>query len=162
MKAKEIKMIIRRFLELLISNAIISAIIATLNKLGILSTRPMLFWALLVGVILFVFINVFFLRNCYFELKERKRYYIVNIVAYVFYALLMFIINGIGWNQVYAWLFATTKVLRFTSVYLDTMYSALFFHGICLAMIFLAPFGVDWDFLFEDEERELEMNERGL
>ncbi len=140
-----ITIIIHRFLELFISNLIISSFITILYLIGVLGTRAGVCLALIAGTVVFFFLNVKMLRYYFYDLKKNTRlYYILNITAYLIFAFISFIIYVLGPSELYTWLFAITKLIKFTANGVATHYSALFFHSIGLALIFLIPLGNRW------------------
>ena len=142
---------IRRVLELLITEIVLSLIITILNVVGILTIRYKLFFAILLCIAAFVFINVFTMRSCFYDLRDRKLHYNLNFGAYfVFFAvnMLSYVILP---NEVYTCLFSVTKVLRYALPQATNVTSALAFHAVGVLTVLMAPLGMGWVF---DEEYE--------
>ena len=74
-----IKVIIRRFLELIITCALFSAIAVVFNITGLCTTRISVFVVAFLGALLWFYLNVSMLRHCYFDLRDRKAYYFANL-----------------------------------------------------------------------------------
>lgn len=75
-----LRMIIRRFSELVVTTSAISAIQVILDVTGVLNTPDMLTIGMFTGVALFALINTLMLRDSLFELKDIYIYYIANIL----------------------------------------------------------------------------------
>lgn len=146
------KIIIRRFLEMLVTCAFFSAIAVVLNITGVFTTRAAVFTLALVGAVLWIALNVFMLRHCYFDLRDRKTYYIANFAAYAIFGLCTVIVYLCFSSSVYGWIFAITKFLRYTKLGVSTVLSTAVFHLLGGLMILLAPIGMKWIFTLEDDE----------
>ena len=144
-------LIIRRFTEMLLWTVFLSIISIFLNFSGIAGSQKMLMVCLSAGVVVFIGINLHMLKQCFFDLRDKKLYYFTNYIAYLFYAAVSIIIYAIGGNTVYAWIFAITKFMRYSSFGISTPLSALIFHLIMLLVIAVAPLGMNWIFT-EDED----------
>lgn len=119
--------------------------ITLLNKIEILVERGPVILSLIIGAVIFFAVNVRMLRYCYYDMRNyRMEYYIVNMAAYLLFALVCFAVYFFCNSEVYAWLFVTTKLIRYTVVKVPILYSALFFHFIGLITIFLSPIGMKW------------------
>ena len=77
-----IKVIIRRFLELIITCALFSAIAVVFNITGLCTTRISVFVVAFLGALLWFYLNVSMLRHCYFDLRDRKAYYFANFIDF--------------------------------------------------------------------------------
>ena len=136
---------IRRFAEIIFTNFIISGFITLLNKMEILVERGHIISVLLIGAVIFFIVNIRMFRNCYFDMgKFHKEYYIINTGAYLLFAIICTAVYFLGTGEVYTWLFSITKLIRYTVNEIDTHYSALFFHFIGLATVFLSPIGIKY------------------
>ncbi len=145
----------RRFAEILITHIIISVIVAGIvvvfERTKIASNNVML--ALLItSIIAYVIVTVAMSRRCFFDLIDRKKYYITNILAYVMFMIvnvaLYFLLDSVP----YTWLFAITKSFRYISPFIGTKLSILIFHTVMLGFIAAAPIGMDWLFDMDDDE----------
>ena len=136
----DIIIFIRRFLELFLTNFIISSLITILYLAEILNTTNSITLALILGTVIFFAINIRMLKFCYYDMRRYTRmYYIVNTAAYLVFAFVGFAIYLSGKNVLYTWLFATTKFVKFTIDGVANPHSALLFHLIGLASVFLTP-----------------------
>lgn len=148
------KIIIRRFIELFITNAACSAIITFLNATDMLVEKYTLITALFVGMAVFFIINFNMLRRCYYDLRNKQLYYQTNITAYILFVILGYFIYFICPNETYTWLFSTTKIIRFANMEFATHYSALVYYLICSVVVFLAPMGMGWIFFFDEDDED--------
>lgn len=148
-----IKIAIRRFFELLLTNAMISIVITYLHVGEVLVTKASLFAALLAGITVFIFINVRMLRQCFFELRSNSLYFLINISAYAAFVAVSLAVFCFGSKECFTWIFAIAKFARFSYANLANRYSFLLFHIIGILMIFLAPVGMDWVFMQSDIEQ---------
>ncbi len=146
------KIIIRRFLELFISCALFSAIAVLLNITGLFTTRASVFTIALIGALIWIALNVFMLRNCYFDLRDKKAYYIANFMAYAIFGICTVVVYICFSSPVYGWIFAITKFLKYTKLSVSTVLSTTVFHFLGGLMILLAPVGMKWIFTLEDDE----------
>jgi len=149
-----IKIVIRRFFELLITCAVVSVVITFLHVTDMLVTDNSLCAVLLIGVTVFVFLNVRMLRLCYYEMKSNSIYLLVNISAYLLFAAICFIVHLFCSKECFTWIFAITKFARYSNFNLETLYSAVLFHIIGICMVMLAPIGMSWIFMYDDDEIE--------
>ena len=145
------RIIIRRFLELFFVNAVISTVLTILNLGKVLAGQNSLLFGMFVGIAVFITVNFRMLRHCYFDLKNNFLYYTTNIAAYLLFALLSAFVYLVFSSEIYTWLFALTKFLKYTNIALSVPYSAAVFHLIGFLLIFLAPIGMGWIFLYDDE-----------
>ncbi len=147
-----IKVIIRRFIELLVSCALFSVIAVFLNIIGLFTTKTAVFTLAFLGAVCWFSLNVFMLRHCYFDLCDRKIYYISNFVAYIIFGICTVIVYLCFSNSVYGWIFAITKFFKYTNLSLSTVRSAALFHFLGGLMIWLSPIGMKWIFTLEEDE----------
>ena len=144
------RVIIRRFFELLVTSAAISAAVTMLNISEILNTKNRLFFGLFAGVIIFVFLNVRMMRHCYFDLKNKRLYYFSNLAAYLLFAAAGFVSSLFLPNVLYTCIFVVTKFVKYLFSDIPAYYSVLIFHAIGLSAVFLAPLGMDRMFKLND------------
>ena len=147
-----IRIAIRRFLELLVTCAVISTVITLLYAMNLLITDFSLRLALITGVVIFILSNVWMLRQCYFEMKSNLIYFLVNISAYLLFAAVCLIIYFLCSKYCFTWMFAITKFVRFSTLGFETFHSVLTFHALGLLMVLLAPIGMGWVFLYDEDE----------
>lgn len=106
------RIIIRRFLELFVTNFIVSVALTVLNIEKILSLRGALTFGAVLGIALFLAANVKMQRDCYFDLRDKKLYYFTNISAYIAFALFGFAVYFIGGGTIYTWLFFSYEICK--------------------------------------------------
>ena len=155
-----IKVIIRRFLELLIICVALSAIAVALNKIeGVFTTRTGAFLLSFIGAIIFYVVNVILLRRCYFDLRNKTAYFINNFIAYAVFGIVRVIVYFAFSKDVYGWMFAITKFTRYTTLAFPTHLATAIFHIISGIVILLAWIGMDWIFLVEEPAEDNEQSE---
>lgn len=147
-----IKVIIRRFLELLLPCACVSAIAVVLNVYLFNSTTMAAFIIGFLGAVAWFALNVHMLRNCYFDLHDKKEYFIANFIAYALFGICTVLVYVCFSGAVYSWIFAIAKFLKYTQLDFTTVQSTAFFHLLGGLMICLAPIGMNW--IFEPDEDE--------
>ena len=145
------KIILRRFLELFFVNSAISAILTILNIEKVLSTQYSVIFGILAGIVLFLTVNFGMLRRCYVDLCDNFLYYTANIAAYLLFALVSVFVYLAFSSKIYTWLFAMTKFFKYTGFADSLPYSAAIFHLIGFSVIFIAPIGMGWIFLSDNE-----------
>lgn len=131
-------------------NIALSIIVTSLHKIGFLNVQEMIFIATTAGVAISMMINIALLRGCYYDVANRRIYYVSNYLACI-----AFFIANIGAevlfdNHVYAWLFSITKFARFSHFQWDGSVSAIIFNILMVASIHIAPLGMGWLLLDED------------
>ena len=100
------KIIFRRFFEILFCEALLSAVIAALSVCNALTNLGTLITVLFVGVLLFMGIHFMLLRtNCY-ELPDNFLYFVINLTAYLLFAIFALGVYMLCSPDVYTWLFA--------------------------------------------------------
>lgn len=147
-----IKIIIRRFLEMFFTCVLISVIAVVINITGLIASMTPVFILASVGALCWFAINLYMLRNCYFELRDNKIYYISNYLAYAIFGVCTVVIYRCFSSSVYGWIFAITKFLKYTNLGISTVEATAVFHLLAGVMILLAPIGMKWIFTVEEEE----------
>lgn len=140
------KVIIRRTLELLISNAIISLFLTMFNIFGVLETQTQLGFASLLGVSVFLLVNVKLSRDCYFDLRSNYNYYFSNILSYLIFVLIGIFVYMLFPSYIFTCFFSIIKVAKYSRFIVSTFLSMLFFHTIGFLCILFAPIGMGWVF----------------
>lgn len=135
----------RRFLEIAGSCILLSVVISFLCKISALpdGSRELVI-GLYIATAVFLVINIWLLRACYYLLRNTKQYFIVNYGAYFAFGLITVLAYELFSPEAYTWLFAITKFARYTNLYLPTVYSAAIFHMAMGIAIPLAPIGMSW------------------
>ena len=139
----------RRFIEMLVFEVMLSALIFGLYKSGIIPpTVTGCFFSLMLGALLYWFQNFRWLCRCRLGVPSKAIYLIVNYVPYTLIMLISFIVLFTCDSEIYTWLFAITKFWKYTSALSfasgtrTTFISAIAFHAFTLLLIWFAPYGV--------------------
>jgi len=157
------RVIIRRFFELLLINTILSSIIVGLYELELLPGEHVFVkFAMLLGAVLFAVIQAFMLRHCYFDLCNKYDYYLFNYLAYAVFMVVDIAVFFLCNNVIFTWGFGITKFLRFISVGMDTFFGIIVFHLAMLVIIALAPIGMGWVFILKKESDGEEQEQPNL
>lgn len=143
---------IRRFVEMFGFSLFFSAFGILLNFSGIAESGKMLAVCLSLGAVAFLLMNLHQLKQCFFDLRDKKLYYYANLGAYALFVIVSLLLYGLGGNTVYAWCFAITKFLRYMPLGISNLVSAMVFHLLLLGVVLAAPLGMDWIFVNEEEE----------
>lgn len=135
----------RRFMEIAGSCVLLSAVISFLCKINALpdGSRELVI-GLYIAAALFIVINVWMMRACYYVLRNTKQYFLINYGAYFVFGLITVLAYKLFSAEAYTWLFAVTKFARYTNLYLPTVYSATIFHVVMGIAIPIAPIGMSW------------------
>ena len=142
--AVRVRIVIRRFFELLILEVLLSAITTLLFVIKII-TGLLTLIALAVFVIVFFGINVWQMRCCYFDMRDLKLHYLLNLVALLLFSLINIGISSFfGDQRWYTYLFALTKVFGMFVQSISSEVSAVIFNIICVVTVFLSPIGMTW------------------
>ena len=143
MKFNTRKVILLRFSQLLKSCVILSAICTGLNLSGVLHIHYLLSFGLLFGTGMFIFFNVLMMRECFIEVRHKRRYFRINITAYLLFAVLSLTVIAVCPTEWSVWFFSITNFMRyFTDYELSYFSAAMIFHGIGLLSVILAPLGM--------------------
>ena len=149
-----LRMIIRRFSELVVTTSAISAMLTILNITGVLNTQDMLSVGMFAGVVLFAFSNTLMLRHSLFELKNIYIYYIANILAHIAFIIFGYIVYTNYPIEIYTWFLAVAKFARYSNIGVSNFYSAVIFYLIGFISIFAAPIGMWRRMLYDDTDEE--------
>jgi len=139
----------KRFAEILVINVILSVIVMALNTLHITKTQYQIFMSASAAVLISMILNFLLLRDCYYELVNKLRYYVANYIAYIAFFVVNLAVGFFFDNYVYAWLFSITKFARFSHYGWSSLVSACVFFVVMIVPIHLAPIGMGH--LFEDD-----------
>ena len=94
-------------------------------------------------------LNFLLMRDCYYDLVNKMRYYAANYAAYVAFFATNLAVGYIFNNYVYAWLFSITKFARFSHYGWSSLISSTVFFLVMVVPIHLVPIGMGH--LFEDD-----------
>lgn len=142
----------RRFAELLLPTIVFSFLITILNVAGLVVKRSSVVFMISAFVMVFTIFNFTNLRKCYFDICNKKLFFILNFLSHAIFAGVNFAVLVFAKNEVYTWLFSITKGLKFLDV--DVIYSVLLFHFIQLICIIVSTIGMGWIFDEDDEDDE--------
>lgn len=131
----------RRFLELIVSSFLMSALITLLNLMKLLNTKPMVTIGIIIAWIIFLIFNFIRMRDSYFDLGSTFWYFVANLASYgLFGCVSLFLFKSS--NVAFAWFFGIAKMLQYSPFQLSTFYSLVFFHMIGGLILLLAPIGM--------------------
>lgn len=149
-----LKSILIRFAELLFVCAAISAIISALFCIpGLFTTASEFAAVFLAADILFLIIEVYLMRRCFFLIHKSVPFFIINYAAQALFALANFVAVALIPPAPYTWIFAITKTLSVTSAYhVSNFASAIIFHLLLVFILALSPMGMD-RVILDDEIR---------
>ena len=154
MKKIILQVTLKRLKELLGLCIVLSAVVSLLCVMGLLPDKSRdVIIGLNVAAVIFMLINFMQMRRCYYELRNNTSYYIANICAYFTFALLNLCAYKLCSGEAYTWMFAITKIFRYTRFYLATWLSAVIFHCVMLGWIFISTVGMGWIYAREAERK---------
>ena len=144
LKKEDIKrimqIILRRFLELLIPEIVLSAIITFISANEyITNTHSSVGAIMLLSLALYLFYNFYLLRGCCEDL-DIVEYYVYNLISYILFVGVNAAFYLAGNNTLYTWLFSITKTISVVFQQMKTLTSIKIFHCLVLALIFIAPY----------------------
>ena len=139
----------KRFKEILVINIILSAFLTMINFIGVLKLRQHIFAAASGFVFLSMAANIHLMRDCYYDLRNKLRYYAANYLAYIAFYIINLLVGALFDSNVYAWLFSIPKFARFSHLRWSSIQSATLFLVLMLVSVHIAPIGMGG--LFEDD-----------
>jgi hypothetical protein len=134
--------IIRRFLEFFIIEALLSAICAFIFNYIWESTPVLVIISAFLGILIYITVQILMLRRCFLDLREPLYYLVYNFLAYIFVIFFNFILIFTLSPSVYTYFYFITKILYFANQNFDSFLSAIIFHIFMIALIFIAPIGL--------------------
>jgi len=137
-----IKLGVHRTLEMLLVNIVISAITTFACVSRLLNTKMDICIAMMLGVVIFVLINIRMLRECNFVLRNKLHYFLVNISSYLVFAAITFLVYFLCSPECFTWIFSINKFMRYIDENISVHNAMFVFHTIGLLMIILAPIGM--------------------
>lgn len=130
-----------RFLEFMIPSIIASALSVLFCDSGILMSKAVILLAMIVCFLLYVAAVFFQSAECYFQLRSKKTYYILSVLAYLVFSVLsvgmFFVLPRTG----YCWIFGVNMFL--THFGMRFLISFFVFHIFVIAALILSPYYVD-------------------
>ncbi len=133
------RVIFRRFLELLVPMAVMSAITTFLYvRTYIPSNRGSVGIVMLFVSLLYMLYHIYLLTGCCEDI-EPLEYYFYNIVAYLLFLIVNLVFYDVCDNNTYTWVFSLTKTYSVMNEQVSTRDSVQWFHGMLVAIILLIP-----------------------
>ncbi|MBR2452764.1 MAG: hypothetical protein IKB32_01795 [Clostridia bacterium] len=130
------KVILRRFLELLISAIVFSFLVTFLHVRGYLpESRDVLGIVMLFCTILFYLYHIYCLKQCFYEMYQAMDYFIYNIASFALFAGTVFLSYKFLGNTLFTWIFSITKTFVFFVYGVDSYKSMIFFLEITFILI---------------------------
>ncbi len=145
---------IRRLVQMLVINIVLSVLVTALNVTGLIKTQQLIFISTCAGVALSMIINLHFMRRLYYKLANKFEYYMSTYIAHLLFFVINLSVGVIFDNTVYAWLFSITKFARFSHLMMSSLTSAVIFNIVMLLSIHIAPIGMGWLVVDEDYDYE--------
>lgn len=142
--------IYRRVAELLLPCIVLSLLITFINITGLVVKRNSVVFMVSAFIAVFTIFNFNNLRKCYFDMRNKKLFYLLNFLSNAIFAGINFAFLVFAKNEIYTWLFSITKVLKFLDV--GVVYSVLLFHSIQLICTVVSTIGMKWVFDENDED----------
>ena len=140
----------RRVAELLLPTIGFSALITILNIMELVVKRSSVVFMILAFAAAFTILNFTNLRKCYFDLRNKKLFFVLNFLSHFIFAAINFAVLVLANKEVYTWLFSITKGLKLLDV--ELIYSVLIFHFVQLICIVASTIGMKWIFDENDED----------
>ncbi|MBR5539250.1 MAG: hypothetical protein IKU61_05060 [Clostridia bacterium] len=132
---------LRRYAELILTATFLSSLVTFINISEFVTLRPYVMIMLIVATLIFLAINVVFMRDSYFELGDCLMYYIANLIAYGAFSVTACIIYKVS-NVAFTWMFGISKTLLFAPIDIMAKYSLLLFLALGGIATMLAPIGM--------------------
>ena len=136
--------IIRRFFELVISEVALSAALTMLSMFEFASSFAVWIVSMITGVLFFYGINIWQLRSCFFDLRDYKLFYLLNLISCFAFAAVDFLLISILPATVYSLLFSITELFHLVIPKVSVLLSAALFHLICCVVVIVSPVGMSW------------------
>ena len=132
--------VIRRLVELLLTEALLSVLATILNVTGLVTQRYALVILLGAFIILFVVLNVRNMRKCFYDVRDNKTHYLMNFIAYGVFVVVNVGVYLVLPSTVHTWFFSLTKILCFLDI--EYFVSFTVFHIIGVLAVIVAPAGM--------------------
>ncbi len=132
----------RRFLELLLTEALLSVVFNCLFRLNLLpSTKVNVCVAAFVLLAVFITLNIFMMRKCYKRISKDVIYFSINSIANGLFALVNLLVYFIFNRVAYTWAFSVFKSIHY-AFNTGRAISALVIHLVLFLLIFASPYGI--------------------
>jgi|GEM_PF-5602201 len=144
---KEVKLyILLRYISVLVLGVVLSSLstLLILDREIVDSHRDFLM-IMSIAFLIFLFLDIFFMRKDYYRISHRRKYIMVNGISHGMYtvtnivAALFFSDTGI-----YAYLFGVGNIFNYAHGGISHVISAMLFNGTMIVAIQLAPTGLRW------------------
>ncbi len=153
--------ILIRLAELLGTSFLLSPITCALYYYAIIPTTHSSYAIVLfIAMVLFIVINIFMLRNCYFDLRNPLLYYTFNYISYAIFMGITVLSRTVFGATPYAWLFNAFNMFAFSEFELTALQSTFVTHAIMLIVIAVAPIGMRWIFDLPEEDEIIDLEEK--
>ena len=138
------KVIIQRFFELMLTNILFSVCIAGFYYLDLIETEFSLAMSGGIFTLLYIVINIKYMRRCYFEVYGTKDYYIINYIAYAAFLAVNLLAYFVCSDFIYTIIFAIAKFVVYLGLTKQTHISVLVFHILMIVTVAIAPLGMKY------------------
>jgi len=151
MKLKIIgQVVLRRTLELFGASVVLSVLAVLLNLSKVAFLPKNIIVILIIADLIFFIYHLSKLKDCYYEVHSNMIYYVSNYLAYGIFATVNLVLCAYNKTMISTFIFAVTKSFIYLSSDISTMESSIVFHVIMLFIIGLAPIGMSWIFVAND------------
>ena len=142
----------KRFRDFLTLEVILSGIIFLLYNFGVMNNSDKSLGVIITfAIVIYLAANVIKMRHSFYKLKNTGLFYAGTYVGYAFFMILNLIVGYFADSKIYDALFMLTELLACTPQGVSWLVSALLFHLVLLLVIFFAPVGLYWIFLWHHE-----------
>lgn len=134
------RIIIRRFWELLLPMIFMSAITTFLYVNTLVPTNRTVSGIIMLFMsVLYLMYNGYLLQGCFDDMYQAMDYYFYNITAYLLFAMVNALLYFYADTNTYTWLFALTKTFSVLFENVSTLLSVGIFNGVIILLIIAAP-----------------------
>ncbi|MBQ9756866.1 MAG: hypothetical protein IJW15_00395 [Clostridia bacterium] len=134
------RVIIRRFLELLFPTMILSVMVTFLHvNTYIPESRTVLGIVMLFSAILIYIYTIYCLGECFDDMFQTIDYFFFNLVAFAMFVGVVWLAFRFMNNTLFTWLFAVAKTFVFVAEGVSAASSLTYFCGIFLVLIIVIP-----------------------
>lgn len=135
--------ILWRLAEFALYEIVISAASGALIILGYVQKRSLQATGLiLLGALVYLLLMVWKSRQHFRAMGFPFRYILINIIAYIIFALIATAFCLFMGSSTFAWLFTPTRVFTCISKDINDFASLMMFHGLMVITILVAPLGI--------------------
>ncbi len=135
---------LRRFIELMISVAALSAVVTLFTRIRLSTSYTVFIISLAIGFVFFLGANIWQMRSCFFDLRNLKLFYTLNLIAYAAFAIVNIAVLLFCPTNVFTWTFLISKTISFIFTDVSEICAVLIFHGIGIVSVLLSTLGMYW------------------